>query len=142
MRNSRFYGSPSGMVVAPIFRAWMKELDSNNSTQTKSDSFNPPSNIMSTEDNYVIELAIPGFEKDQINIKIENNVLNVTGNRTQKEYKKIVRNEYDFLTFSRSFNLGKDVDQDSVSAEFVNGILTISLKKKEELKPRTIEINQ
>ncbi|HRX28603.1 MAG TPA: Hsp20/alpha crystallin family protein [Saprospiraceae bacterium] len=142
MRNSRFYGSPSGMVVAPIFRALMKELDSNNSTQTKSDSFNPPSNIMSTEDNYVIELAIPGFEKDQINIKIENNVLNVTGNRTQKEYKKIVRNEYDFLTFSRSFNLGKDVDQDSVSAEFVNGILTISLKKKEELKPRTIEINQ
>ena len=142
MRNSRFYGSPSGMVVAPIFRALMKELDSNNSTQTKGDSFNPPSNIMSTEDNYVIELAIPGFEKDQINIKIENNVLNVTGNRTQKEYKKIVRNEYDFLTFSRSFNLGKDVDQDSVSAEFVNGILTISLKKKEELKPRTIEINQ
>ena len=136
MRNSRFYGSPSGMVVAPIFRAWMKELDSNNSTQTKSDSFNPPSNIMSTEDNYVIELAIPGFEKDQINIKIENNVLNVTGNRTQKEYKKIVRNEYDFLTFSRSFNLGKDVDQDSVSAEFVNGILTISLKKKEELKAK------
>jgi HSP20 family protein len=145
MMTNRFYTRPSRPIIAPIFKVLLNEL--NNAAEQsspkpiKKDEFKPLTNISENEHNYILEMAIPGFDKNQVEISVENNVLKVTGTRETKEYKTKYKAEYDFKSFERLFTLSNDIDTQNISAKFDNGILTISLNKKEEVKPRKIEIN-
>jgi HSP20 family protein len=91
----------------------------------------PAANISETDTEYRIELALPGVEKKNINVKHENGFLYVNVNEKEETAEKHNRFEFDYSGASRIFKTGELVDADRISASYENGILTLSLPKKE-----------
>ena len=94
---------------------------------------------------YYLEMDIPGFEKKDVNIEIdENDYLTITAEKSNEDEdkdKNYIRQERSYGKYQRSFYLG-DVDKDNINASFENGILKVTMPKKEEVKSskQTIEI--
>ena len=104
----------------------------------------PRANISETKDNYNIELDLPGITKEEIQINLKDNSLQIEGERKESKEEKDhnwVRQEAYYGKFFRSFILPKDVDVSKTEANFKNGVLSISLTKREESKPKQISIN-
>jgi HSP20 family protein len=103
----------------------------------------PPVDIQETEDAYRLVAELPGLTKDDINITLENNVLRLTGERkfqkdvTKENYHRVERT---YGTFARAFTLPSLVSADKVEASFENGLLTLTIPKAEQAKPRKISI--
>jgi HSP20 family protein len=103
----------------------------------------PRVDIREEKDRYITDFELPGLEKNEVAVTMENNVLTVTGERKREETTendKIYRRERFYGKFSRSLRLPDDVDADRIEAGFKNGVLRIAVPKKEEAKPRAIEI--
>jgi len=106
----------------------------------------PQANVVESKENFRIEILVPGFIKEQISIQSQDHVLVVKGNveEVTVEGEKFLSKEFGLKNFVRRFTLPKIVDTDSISAAFLNGILTINVPKKEEIKEnktRDIQIN-
>ena len=103
----------------------------------------PGVNILESETEYMIELAAPGLEKSDFQINLKKDTLSVWAEKkvADGEVKKnYSRKEFDYLSFARSFTLPESVDAEKISAEYVNGILTIAIGKKVEVKEENKEI--
>ncbi|HSS77894.1 MAG TPA: Hsp20/alpha crystallin family protein [Thermoanaerobaculia bacterium] len=104
----------------------------------------PPVDIQETEDAYRLLAELPGLTRDDIQITLENNVLRLSGERklekdTKREnYQRIERT---YGSFARSFALPLQVNAEGVQAAFENGVLTITVPKAEQSKPRKIAIS-
>lgn len=98
--------------------------------------------LFESKDGYKIVADLPGMEKDNIKIMVEKDVLTISGERSgiKKEKDDIVFSERYYGSFSRSFRLPENVVKSGVSADYKNGILEVSVPKKEETKPREIEV--
>ncbi len=97
-------------------------------------TFNPSSNVFETEDSFRLELSIPGYEKDQIKLSVENDLLIIKAEVTdteEKEY-KYAKKEFSVSNFEKSYRLSKNINQEKIDASFKNGVLIVSLPKKEE----------
>ncbi|HCA41650.1 MAG TPA: hypothetical protein DEP28_00190 [Bacteroidetes bacterium] len=104
----------------------------------------PRAEITEDKDNFYLNLEIPGVNKDDVKVSIENNVLTIKGVKKEtynKEEKNLIMNERYYGEFTRSFNLTKDINVNSIDAQFNNGVLHITLPKVEEAKPVVKEIN-
>jgi len=107
----------------------------------------PSANIKETDEAYAIELAIPGFTKDNFKIEVRDRVLEVSSvSESENEEKKenYIRKEFSYSSFNRTFRLPRTVDVDKIAATYENGVLTLDLPKKEEAKvkePRLISVN-
>jgi len=105
----------------------------------------PPVDIYSTgEHELVIKAEIPGMNKDDIDITVENFVLTIKGEKklsTEVREDQFHRVERRYGTFSRSFSLPQTVDPNKVSAEYKQGVLTVRLPLREEAKPRSIKVD-
>lgn len=102
----------------------------------------PATDIYETDNEYKIIFDLPGIEKEDINIKIEKEILTLTAESKKKpldEY-EIIREEMDFNGYQRSFNLNGVVDTEKIIADYVNGTLIITLPKKEEKQTKEIKI--
>ena len=103
----------------------------------------PAADILETRDALVFKTDLPGFEEKDINIEIENNVLKITGERkfeeTTKE-KTYQRVERSYGKFFRTFTLPLNVNVEKVVATFHNGLLELTVPKKEEAKPKKIAL--
>ena len=99
----------------------------------------PAVNIIESKDEFAIEVAAPGLEKKDFNIDFHNNLLSIS---CQKEHKseqkdeKIMRREFSYTAFKRSFTLPEGADSDKIKASYKEGILTVSIPKKEEAKEK------
>jgi len=105
--------------------------------------WSPAVDIYETGDSLVIRAEIPGVEKDDVSIEVKDSTLKLRGERKlEKEVKEenYHRMECSYGSFQRIFTLPTSVDQDKISANFKNGMLEVSLPRKEEKKPRQIEI--
>lgn len=108
--------------------------------------YHPAVNIMEEKDKFNIELAVPGISKKDIDIKIENDELYISSKANEKEnelQENFVRVEYNYKTFKRVFELPETVDTKKINAQYKNGVLYITLHKKEEAinnGPISIEI--
>ncbi len=106
----------------------------------------PAVNIKESENEFTIEAALPGFQKNDFTIGLENDVLTLTAKResqSTESAEKYMRREFGFKQFERSFKLPESVNHDGIAAQYDTGILTIRLPKKEEAKPKglkTIEV--
>ncbi len=100
--------------------------------------------IYEKDGKYNIEMDIPGYDKKDISIEVDKDVLTVTASKEKEENdesKNYIRRERFCGTFSRSFNLGSDVDLENIDAEFVKGMLKITIPKTEEKSSKkTIDI--
>jgi len=91
----------------------------------------------------VLKAELPGLEREDIDVKVENNTLTIKGERRQDvEVKKehFHRVERSYGAFSRSFSLPNTIDSGKVRAEYRDGVLTVSLPLREESKPRQIQV--
>jgi HSP20 family protein len=100
----------------------------------------PKANITELDDSFEISLALPGFSKQDINIKIDKNKLIVSSDKEFNVEENFKLKEFSFGKFSRTFILPKNVDKNSTSASFNNGILTLSIAKLKEAEPKNIKI--
>ncbi|HEX5714600.1 MAG TPA: Hsp20/alpha crystallin family protein [Thermoanaerobaculia bacterium] len=104
----------------------------------------PPVDIQENGDAYLFHAELPGMSKEDIHITLENSVLRLSGERKfEKDAKKenYHRVERTYGTFTRTFTLPTQVDPEKVQAAFENGILTITVPKAEQAKPRRITIS-
>lgn len=108
-------------------------------------TFSPAANINETNDGYHLELNVPGRNKEDFKVAIENNLLTIAFEQKeaaeQADYKTL-RREFSFKSFKRSFSLDEKVNADAVQAKYENGILKLFLPKKEDIKiaPKEITI--
>lgn len=99
----------------------------------------PSVNIQETDNEIFLDLAIPGVEKEDVKINLEQNLLTISSNKEKS--KEDVKNnffkkEYSFDNFRRSFRIPKSVDTDAIVANYLHGVLKLTLPKKEEAKPK------
>lgn len=101
-----------------------------------------PVDIYEDEDSLTVEAELPGFAKDEIDINIEQGVLSIHAERKQAERKEGTThvNERRYLRVARKFTLPSSVDPTNVDAKLADGILTLKLSKRDEVKPRKIQV--
>ena len=103
----------------------------------------PSVNIKENTDAFEVEVAAPGFEKSDFNIELDNDTLTISSekqvNEEVKEDERITKQEFSYQSFTRSFTLPELVDEEKISAKYENGILSISIPKKEEAKPKPVK---
>lgn len=95
-----------------------------------------PVNIKEAELFYKLEVIAPGFSKEDFQISLEKNLLTISVEKKSEEEtksEKHIRNEYEFEPFKRSFTVDEKIDINSIAAEYVNGVLTLNLPKKEKV---------
>jgi HSP20 family protein len=103
----------------------------------------PLTDIYENNDNYYIKADLPGVKKGDVKISYNDGTLSISGERAQeKETKetKYHRVERSFGKYYRSFNLPKEIKNDKIEAEFVDGQLNVTIPKAEEVKPKQIDI--
>ncbi len=106
-------------------------------------TWKPPVDMAETENNYEFWIDLPGVNKKDINISIQNNELIIEGERKFDEIQKDERccvNERTYGQFSRSFTLPEKVNQKDIKAVYNDGVLKITLKKAEETKAKEIKV--
>jgi HSP20 family protein len=107
----------------------------------------PSVNVIEGKDDFKIEVAAPGLNKEDFKIDLDNNVLTITSEKEEKneeENQRYMRREFSYSSFKRSFSMPQSVDSSNIKANHQNGVLTITIPKKEEAKerpPRQIEIS-
>lgn len=102
----------------------------------------PPANIVATENEYLVELEMPGVDKNGLEATVDENELTVIGRRKQELPEgQLVYSETPLLMdYRRTFELGADVDTNKIRAEMEQGVLKLHLPKREDLKPRKIKV--
>ena len=98
------------------------------------------SNISEQDNGFTIEMALPGYDKEDIHISVEENILTVKAEQENKKEGYTYR-EFDYRKVNRSFRLSKAIDKENISASMQHGILSIQLAKVEEATPKTISIS-
>ncbi len=107
-------------------------------------AWSPSVDIFENKNEIVLEAELPGMSPENVSISIENNVLTLHGERKfekKDEGDNFHRVERSYGSFTRSFTLPPTVSSENANAEFNNGVLRLTLAKREEAKPRRIEIN-
>lgn len=105
--------------------------------------FAPAVDIAEQENEYVVKVELPGVAKEDVKISVESNTLTIKGEKKQEKEEKnknFHRVERSYGSFQRSFTLPSTVKNDKIDALFNNGILTITMPKSEEAKPKQIEV--
>ena len=135
-RNNMLFPALMNDIFKPDWFGGMENLNSNV----------PAVNILENETGFELELAIPGFKKDDFNVEIDDNVLTISSElKSKKENNEdnYTRREFSYTSFKRAFTLPETIDEAKINANYENGILRLSLPKKEEALPkpkRLIEI--
>ena len=114
----------------PAYYAWNRMR----SESEGSNEYIPSTNVIENDDAYKLEIAAPGYTKKDFNINLEKNVLTISSTRALDEEVKYSRKEFAVGGFSRSFNVPETIETDKIKAEYKNGVLSLSLPKKEEVK--------
>ena len=100
----------------------------------------PAVNIKETKDDYQVEVAAPGMKKDDFTIELDNNLLVISSEKEEKkeenEKGEFTRREFSYQSFKRSFTLPKTIEDGKIKATYKEGVLSISLPKKEEAKEK------
>jgi HSP20 family protein len=107
-------------------------------------AFVPPVDIYEDEHSIQLKLEVPGIEEKDLDVKVENNVLTVSGERkfeSEEKEENFRRVERRYGSFTRSFTLPSKVNAEDVSADYSNGVLKIKLGKRAEAKPKQIKVN-
>jgi HSP20 family protein len=103
-----------------------------------------PVNIKETEKSYSIDVVAPGFEKADFKVNLDQDILTISAenkNEAKNEGEKEIRKEYSYRSFKRSFTLDEKIDGEGIEAKYVNGVLTLNLPKKEEVKSASKQIS-
>ncbi len=132
-------GSLLPAVFDDFFKPWNEWFDGGRNFLTRELTV-PAVNIMESKDDFKLSFAVPGMKKDDFHIGVDGNMLTISSekeeSREEKE-SKYTRKEYNYSSFSRSFSLPDEVSKDNIQAAYTDGVLHLTLPKKEEAKKIT-----
>mgnify|MGYP003575826516 FL=1 len=136
-------------IFSPMFDNFNRELlNWDNKNYSSTSTTVPAVNIKENGDTFEVEVAAPGMAKDDFKVSLDGNLLTISSAKEEKNEEQTdtyTRREFSYQSFQRSFELQKDVvDQDNIQARYENGMLRLTIPKKEEAKqkePRLIEIS-
>jgi len=144
MKRNENYPAWSNFFNDFFNRDWM-DWTTRNFSETNTTL--PSVNVKEGEDGYEVDMAAPGLGKKDFKIELNHGILTISSEKkNENETKKgqqFTRREFSYQSFSRSFNLPHTVDSEKISAKYDNGILKVTIPKKEEAKSKpakTIEI--
>jgi HSP20 family protein len=104
----------------------------------------PAVDIYETEQELVVKADLPEVNPQDLDIRVENNILTIRGERkfeNKVNEENYLRIERSYGSFSRSFSLANSVNSEAIKADYQNGVLTLSIPKREEAKPKQIKVN-
>ncbi len=103
----------------------------------------PLTDIIETEKSLVVYMDMPGVKKENINVKLEDNVLEVDGQIDHSPYDRLnpVYTEYNVGHYTRKFNVSNEIDTGNIDANLTDGVLTLTLPKAPEAQPRHIKVS-
>lgn len=103
----------------------------------------PAVNTSETKDDFIVEVAAPGMDKNDFKVELDNNVLTISSEKedsTEDNEKNYTRKEYNYSSFFRSFRLPDNVKPDKIKANYKDGVLQVTLPKAEPVEPETKSI--
>jgi HSP20 family molecular chaperone IbpA len=105
-------------------------------------AFLPNADIFETEEALTVVVEMPGVDRDNVNVSVENGLLTIEGRINFSKYEGLepVYSEYNIGPFRRTFRISSRIDQDKIRAEMRDGVITLVLPKAEEAKTRRIEV--
>ncbi len=120
-----------------------RELEGKEESTIPARTFVPTADIYEDRDSLKVILEMPGVEKGNVDIRVEEGVLFVEGQLDLAKYRGLqpLYTEYNIGNYSRSFRLSNAIDQDKIGAELKEGVLSLTLPKAEKAKPRTIQVS-
>ena len=120
-----------------------RELEGKEESTIPGRTFVPTADIYEDRDSLKVILEMPGVEKGNVEVKVEEGVLFVDGRLDLAKYRGLqpLYTEYNIGNYSRSFRLSNAIDQDKIGAELKDGVLSLTLPKAEKAKPRTIQVS-
>jgi len=120
-----------------------RELEGKEESTIPARTFVPTADIYEDRDALKVVLEMPGVEKANVDVRVEEGVLFVEGRLDLAKYRGLqpVYTEYNIGNYSRSFRLSNAIDQDKIGAELNDGVLSLTLPKAEKAKPRTIRVS-
>ncbi|MGF1668919.1 MAG: Hsp20/alpha crystallin family protein [Balneolaceae bacterium] len=136
------FNRPDANVAGKRFSDVMDEFF-NDFVSARRDNFVPSIDVSETDKEFIIEAQLPGMEKKDINVDIDNGMLNISGERTIKKEengRKFHRVETEYGAFNRRLQLPDNVNHESIKAAYKDGILSISIEKSEERVKKQISI--
>lgn len=136
------YTQPNRDIFGKRFSDIMDEFF-NDAVATRQQAFAPSIDISETDKQYLIDVEVPGIDKKDIELNVDNNTLVISGERTfekKEEDKHYHRVESSYGNFSRSFTLPDNVESESIQATYNNGILHITIEKSEQKMKKQIKI--
>jgi len=145
MTNVKLNGIPFERTFTSLVDDFFTEIPTLLKTEVSQPNIkgHAPVNITENDDNYVIEVVAPGYEKADFKINIENNLLTILAEKNteaQTETGKSIRREFHLRSLKRTFTIDNKIDTDKVEAKYVNGILIVTLQRKEAAKPASKDI--
>lgn len=132
--NTDLFGTRFSDIIDEFF---------NDAVATRQNTFAPSIDISETENQFVIDVELPGIAKKDIGLNLENSQLTISGERKfekEEEGKKYHRVETHYGSFTRSLQLPDNVDDNSIKATYKDGILNVTITKSEEKLKKQIEI--
>jgi HSP20 family protein len=120
-----------------------RELEGKEERTIPARTFLPTADIYEDRDSLKVILEMPGVEKDNVNVRVEEGVLFVEGRLDLNKYRGLqpLYTEYNIGNYARTFRLSNAIDQDRIGAELKDGVLSLTLPKAERAKPRTIQVS-
>lgn len=145
VRNPVFSALPDFEAVSDRFARLFE--DSSGSNRAPGESWMPAVDVEETKNELILSAELPGLSEDAISIQLENNVLSISGEKTEERTEGDEERRYHLWerrqgAFARSFKLPRTVKADGIRAVYENGVLRVSLPKQEEAKGRTITIEK
>jgi HSP20 family protein len=116
----------------------------NSSDEASITTWAPAVDIYETEHELVVKTDLPDVRPEDLDIRVENNILTIRGDRKfekKVDEKNYLRVERTYGSFSRSFSLVNTVNSEAIKADYKNGVLTLTIPKREEAKPKQIKVN-
>ena len=123
--------------VPSIFTDFFNDYFTGGMSPAALNSSVPAVNIHESENDFSVQLAVPGMKKSDFNIEVENGILTISAemeSEKNEENVKYTRKEFSYSSFKRSFTMPESVNPDNISASYENGVLNLMLPKKEESK--------
>jgi HSP20 family protein len=139
----KFANGQKNQNVNPFFNDVFESIFNDSFLSDKLATRVPAVNIAETENEFHIELAVPGLKKEDFKISLDKNVLSISAEKKAEnveEGKKYSKKEYSYDSFVRSFTLPETVDHAKIEAQYTDGILKLIVAKKEEAKIQSREI--
>ncbi len=131
-------------MASELEKRGKREVESSSAEQLveTAHSYSPDVDICDSEDSMTFIVDLPGVEKGDVKIEVdENNILSIRAKNSFREPEGAAVRQYRVGDYYRAFSISEEFDKDKISGKLENGVLTVSIPRREEAKPRRIEIS-